>query len=89
MGLRLISPRSENGYQEVTYAKGAYVLEMLRSIMYNAQNQDKDFIAMMHDFVESNREKPASTESFKAIAEKHITKSMDLTGDGKTRLVFQ
>ena len=88
MGLRLISPRSENGYQEVTYAKGAYVLEMLRSIMYNAQNQDKDFIAMMHDFVESNREKPASTESFKAIAEKHITKSMDLTGDGKLDWFF-
>ena len=31
MGLRLISPRTENAYQNVTYPKGAYVLQMLRS----------------------------------------------------------
>jgi hypothetical protein len=88
MGTRLISPRSESAYQHVTYAKGAYVLEMLRSIMYSPQDQDKAFIAMMHDFVESHREKPASTESFKAIAEKHMTKGMDLAGDGKLDWFF-
>jgi aminopeptidase N len=84
----LISPRSESAYQHVTYAKGAYVLEMLRSIMYSPQDQDKAFIAMMHDFVESHREKPASTESFKAIVEKHMTKGMDLAGDGKLDWFF-
>jgi hypothetical protein len=88
MGTRLISPRSESAYQNVTYAKGAYVLEMLRSIMYSGQDQDKAFIAMMHDFVESSREKPASTESFKAIAEKHIAKGWDLTGNGKLDWFF-
>jgi hypothetical protein len=31
----------------------------------------------MHDFVESHRDKPATTESFKAIAEKHMTSLMD------------
>ena len=67
MGTRLISPRSESAYQQVTYAKGAYVLEMLRSIMYSPDDHDKAFIAMMHDFVDSHREKPASTESFKSI----------------------
>ena len=82
MGLRLISPRTESAYQNVTYAKGAYVLQMLRSIMYS-DDGDKAFIAMMHDFVESHRERSASTESFKAIAEKHMTKSMDL---GNNRL---
>jgi aminopeptidase N len=88
MGTRLISPRSESAYQNVTYAKGAYVLEMLRSIMYSPENQDKDFIAMMHDFVESHRERQASTESFKAIAEKHMTKGMDLAGNGKLDWFF-
>jgi aminopeptidase N len=54
----------------LTYPKGAYVLEMLRSMMYNSQDQDKAFIAMMHDFVDSHRGQAASTESFRAIAEK-------------------
>ena len=64
------------------------MLEMLRSIMYSPENQDKDFIAMMHDFVESHRERQASTESFKAIAEKHMTKGMDLAGNGKLDWFF-
>ena len=88
MGTRLISPRSESAYQHVTYAKGAYVLQMLRSIMYSPEDQDKAFIAMMHDFVESHRERSASTESFKAIAEKHVSKGMDLEGNGKLDWFF-
>jgi Peptidase family M1 domain/Carboxypeptidase regulatory-like domain len=88
MGLRLISPRTENAYQNVTYPKGAYVLQMLRSIMYSPQDQDKPFIAMMHDFVESHRDSPASTESFKAIAEKHMSKTMDLAGNGRLDWFF-
>ena len=88
MGLRLVSPRSSNAYQDVTYPKGAYVLQMLRSIMYSQQDQDKEFIAMMHDFVESHKDKPASTESFKAIAEKHMSKMTDLAGNGKLDWFF-
>jgi hypothetical protein len=37
---------------------------------------------MMHDFMESHRDSPASTESFKAIVEKHMTKQMDLQKNG-------
>jgi hypothetical protein len=88
MGLRLISPRSENAYQNVTYPKGAYVLEMLRSMMYSADDQDKAFIAMMHDFVESHRERAATSESFKAVAEKHMTKLMDLGKNGRLDWFF-
>jgi hypothetical protein len=88
MGERLASPRSENAYQNVTYPKGAYVLQMLRSIMFTADDGDKAFIAMMHDFVESHRDRPATTESFKAIVEKHMTKSMDLNGNGRLDWFF-
>ncbi len=84
LGIRLMSPRSANAYQNVTYPKGAYVLSMLRSIMYSREEKDKPFIDMMHDFVETHRDAPASTESFKAIAEKHITKAMNLQGNGST-----
>ncbi len=88
MGLRLVSPRTENAYQNVTYPKGAYVLQMLRSMMYTKEDQDKDFIAMMHDFVDSHRDRPASTESFKAVAEKHMTKLMDLGHNGRLDWFF-
>ncbi|HLX84174.1 MAG TPA: M1 family aminopeptidase [Terriglobales bacterium] len=88
MGLRLISPKSQSAYQNVTYPKGAYVLAMLRSMMYTPEDQDKDFIAMMHDFVDAHREQPASTESFKAIAEKHMTKLMDLRKNGRLDWFF-
>jgi hypothetical protein len=43
---------------------------------------------MMHDFVETHRGKLASTESFKAIAEKHMSKSMDLAGNGRLDWFF-
>jgi len=90
MGQRLSSPRTPDAYQNVTYPKGAYVLQMLRSIMRNTQDRepDKAFIAMMHDFVESHRERAATTESFKAIAEKHMTKAMDLEGNSRLDWFF-
>jgi aminopeptidase N len=90
MGLRLISPRTESAYQNVTYPKGAYVLQMLRSIMRSPDEKepDKAFIDMMHDFVESHREKSASTESFKAVAEKHMSKLMDMEGNGRLDWFF-
>ena len=91
LGLRLISPRSGQAYQGVTYSKGAYVLLMLRSLMYADQasgNRDQAFIDMMHDFMESHHDSPASTESFKAIAEKHMTKLMDLQKNGRLDWFF-
>ena len=90
MGLRLIAPKSENAYQNVTYPKGAYILQMLRSMMhgYDAKEPDADFIAMMHEFVETHKDTPASTESFKAIADKHMTKLMDLQHNGRLDWFF-
>jgi hypothetical protein len=89
LGLRLISPRSESAYQNVTYPKGAYVLSMLRSIMYTNKDKDKAFIDMMHDFVETHREMPASTESFKAVAEKHMPHAIDLENNGRLDWFFR
>jgi len=94
MGLRLISPKTQQAYQGLTYSKGAYVLNMLRSMMHDdvaAKGVDRDqrFMDMMHDFVETHRNGPASTESFKAIVEKHMTKEMDLQKNGRLDWFFQ
>jgi hypothetical protein len=92
LGLRLISPRSPQAYQGVTYSKGAYVLLMLRSLLYDdhatGDKREQAFIDMMHDFMESHRDVPASTESFKAIVEKHMTKQMDLQQNGRLDWFF-
>ena len=93
LGLRLISPRSGQAYQGVTYSKGAYVLSMLRSLMRaeygTAGDPDQAFIDMMHDFMDRHRDIPASTESFKAVAEKHMTKKMDLQQNGRLDWFFR
>src|SRR5882724_1472504 len=92
MGLRLVSPKSSNAYQGLTYSKGAFVLSMLRSMMRADQappgDRDKTFIDRMHGFIESHRETSASTESFKAIVEKHMTKEMDLQKNGRLDWFF-
>lgn len=90
LGIRLVSPRSGLAYLGVTYSKGAYVLLMLRSLMYAQGSgvRDQAFIDMMHDFMESHRDLPASTESFKAIAEKHMPKLLDLQRNGRLDWFF-
>jgi hypothetical protein len=91
MGTRLISPRTGNAYQGVTYSKGAYVLLMLRSLLYADQasgNRDQVFIDMMHDFMESHHDSPASTESFKAVVEKHMTPQLDIQKNGRLDWFF-
>jgi aminopeptidase N len=89
LGLRLMSPRSESAYQNVTYPKGAYVLAMLRSLMYTNKDQDKAFIEMMHDFVETYSNQPASTEAFKAMAEKHMSHAIDFENNGRLDWFFR
>jgi len=92
LGLRLVSPKTRQAYQGVTYSKGAYVLLMLKSMMYDDQhtggNPNQNFIDMMHDFISSHQNTPASTESFKAIAEKHMPKQIDLQSNGKLDWFF-
>lgn len=92
LGQRLMAPRSPQAYQGVTYSKGAYVLLMLRSLMYDdhvaGDKREQAFVDMMHDYMESYRDAPASTESFKAIAEKHMTKQMDIQQNGRLDWFF-
>ena len=52
--------------------------------------RDQPFIDMMHDFMESHHKlSNASTESFKAIVEKHMPKRLDLQQNRAAGLVFR
>lgn len=88
LGLRLDTHRTPGGYSRLVYPKGGFVLHMLRQMMRDSQTGDKRFIEMMHDFVKRHYNQTASTESFKLIAEKFMTKDMDLDGNGKLDWFF-
>lgn len=89
LGFRLTNSKAGfDIYRRLVYPKGAYILHMLRMMMWTPTNRDKDFIAMMQDFVNTYRNQPASTEDFKAIVEKHMTPDMDLDGNHRMDWFF-
>ncbi|HTQ58686.1 MAG TPA: M1 family aminopeptidase [Candidatus Solibacter sp.] len=91
MGQRIRSSITNPGsYQDLIYSKGGYVLQMLRMQMMNPrdQNPDRLFQEMMQDYCKTFDNKAASTEDFKAIVEKHMTRGMDLDGNHKMDWFF-
>lgn len=87
-GYRLSSGKTGNVYQYLIYPKGAYVLHMLRMMMYDQRTGDAQFKAMMRDLVQTHFNKDISTENFKSIVEKHITQEMDVQGNGSMDWFF-
>jgi aminopeptidase N len=82
MGIRLSSPKTGwSVYQNVIYPKGAYILHMIRMMMWSPKDGDARFKATMQDFVNTYRLQAATTEDFKAIVEKHMSPQMDLEGN--------
>lgn len=88
-GVRLATPRSAGAYNRVVYSKGGYALYMIRGLMWDQQTGDRDFIAMMHDFVKTYTGRNASTEDFMRIVEKHMKPSIDLDGNGRMGWFFR
>ena len=87
-GYRLSNGRTGAVYQFLVYPKGAYILHMLRMMMYDRQTHDARFMEMMKDFVQTYFNKDISTEDFKRIVEKHITKEMDIDHNGSMNWFF-
>jgi hypothetical protein len=78
-GYRLNSAKTGNIAQNLIYPKGAYILHMIRMMMYNSVNGDALFRAMMKDFLKTHYNKDVSTEDFQKAVEKHMTAEMDIT----------
>jgi len=82
MGSRLSSPKTGfDIYQDLVYPKGAFILHMIRMMMWSPKDGDARFKATMHDFVSTYTLQAATTEDFKAIVEKHMSPGMDLEGN--------
>lgn len=88
MGFRLNTFKNPGAYGSLVYPKGGYIFHMLRWMMYDRQNGDQKFIAMMKDFVKSHFNQNASTESFKRVVERHMTPLMDLDGNKRMDWFF-
>jgi len=89
MGYRASNSRVGFGVtRRLIYPKGAYILHMIRMMMWSNQTTDKLFKETMHDFVDTYRGKSATTEDFKEMIEKHMTREMDLEGNHKLDWFF-
>lgn len=90
MGVRVSNSRQGfDTYQNLIYPKGAYVLHMIRQMMWDRRTGDQVFKETMHDFLNTYVGKAATTDDFKSIVEKHITPEMDLTGNHKMDWFFR
>lgn len=89
-GYRLNSGKTGSVARFSIYPKGAYILHMIRMMMYDQQGGTGDarFQKMMKDFIKTHYNQDVSTEDLKAIVEKHITKDMNLTNNGKMNWFF-
>jgi Peptidase family M1 domain len=89
MGMRVSSSRSGGGvYQSLIYPKGAYILHMLQMLYWTPQYKNELFKKAMHDFIDTYRDKAATTEDFKAVMEKNLPPWLNLDGNKKLDWFF-
>lgn len=88
-GYRLNSEKTPNIARAMIYPKGAYVLHMIRMMMFDHRGGgDARFREMMKDFVQTYFNKDVSTRDFQDIVEKHMTPQMDLDKNGRMDWFF-
>jgi Peptidase family M1 domain len=89
MGYRVANSREGfDTYRNLIYPKGAYILHMVRQMMWDRQNGDQRFKDTMRDFVATYNGSAATTEDFKAIVEKHMATGMDIDKNHKMDWFF-
>jgi len=58
--------------------KGAFIIQMLRSMFWDSRTGDADFQTMLKDFLTRFANRAVSSEDFEAVVEKHMKPAMDL-----------
>lgn len=88
MGYRLDTAKTGPVTRAMIYPKGAFILHMLRMLMWDPKTGDARFSAMMKDFVQTYYNKDVSTADLARVVEKHMTKDMDLDSNGRMNWFF-
>jgi hypothetical protein len=87
LGYRMSNTRSgTNITRDLIYPKGAYILHMVRMMMWDKRTGDQQFKETMQDFVKTFGGKAATTEDFKAMVEKHMTADMLTMAEGQRKM---
>jgi len=89
LGQRLASSLTPQGYSQTMFKKSMWVMHMLRMLMRDdGPNPDATFFKMTRELFQSYKGTVASTYDFKRVAEKYMTKAMDLRDDRKLDWFF-
>jgi aminopeptidase N len=88
LGQRLSSTAVPNGYGEVTYAKGTWIVHMLRMLMRSEGGSDDNFFKMVRDLLNPSDGNSVSTWDLKRLVEKYQSKTMDIRSDKKMDWFF-
>ena len=82
-GYRLNSGKTPGIARALIYPKGAYILHMIRMMMFDHRGGgDARFREMMTDFVKTHFNKNVTTVDFQRAVEKHMTAQMDVDKNG-------
>jgi len=88
MGYRSSNSKTGNIGAHLIYPKGAYILHMIRMMLWDRQDGDQNFKELMQDFVKTYAGRAATTEDFKAMVEKHMNAQMKSFGNGSMDWFF-
>ncbi|MFL6335242.1 MAG: M1 family aminopeptidase [Pyrinomonadaceae bacterium] len=76
LGRRLETTKTGGAYEALIYNKGALVLRMLHFLFTDpGTGDDKAFFEMMADFVARYRDRSASTDDFRDVANEHFART--------------
>ncbi|MGB8474266.1 MAG: M1 family aminopeptidase [Candidatus Acidiferrum sp.] len=91
LGTRLNNSKSPNGFEDVIYSKGSWVIHMLREMLREprAKNPDERFVSLLRAISTKYAYRAFSTNDFQKEVEAVMTPSMDLEGGRSMEWFFE
>jgi len=91
LGTRLSSSKSPDGYEEIIYAKGSWVIHMLREMLRQpgAKDPDARFVALLHTLSTKYAYRALSSTALQHEVEAVMTPAMDLDGGRSMEWFFE
>jgi Peptidase family M1 domain len=91
LGSRLSSSKSPQGFEQVIYGKGSWVIHMLREMLRQpgVKNPDARFFALLHTLATKYAYRALSTSDLQHEVEAVMTPSMDLEGGRSMEWFFE
>ncbi len=91
LGTRLTSSKSPEGFEQVIYSKGSWVIHMLREMLRQpeAKNPDTRFVALLHTLAGKYAYRALSSVDLQREIEAVMTSGMDLEGGRSMEWFFE